>query len=173
MWASTRNWNVSVIKKCICKKPNQNGILWKETAACKEVLQDSVINLLSPRPSCSLKGTIHYSDDYAQRVHIPSNPQQPGPIYFKTPRKCGLFGICCEEIPGQVNYLIDEPVATGKGANATISYVHDFLNFHGAGETDAQINADNCGGQSKNNMLSGIIGGAFFVDVTSPFYIHF
>ena len=111
----------------------------RNIAACKEVLQDSIIHLLSPRPSSSLKGTIRYSYDYAQQVHIPSSPQQPGPIYFKTPRKCGLFGICCEGIPRQVNYLIDEAVATGKGANATISYVNDFFNFHGAGETDAQI----------------------------------
>lgn len=122
-------------------------------AACKELLQNSGIDLLSGMPCCSFKGTVHYSYDYAQQVHIPSNPQQPGPIYFKTPRKCGLFGICCEVIPRQVNYLIDEAVASGKGANSTISYVHDFFSSHGAGETDAKINADNCGGQNKNNFV--------------------
>lgn len=36
---------------------------------------------------CSFSGTMHYSFDYAQQVHFPSNPMQPGPIYFKTPRK--------------------------------------------------------------------------------------
>ena len=41
----------------------------------------------------------------------------------------------------------------GGGGNATISYVHDFFNFHWAGETDAKINADNCGGQDKNNFV--------------------
>ena len=30
----------------------------------------------------SLDTTIHYSFDFAQQVHIPSNPMQPGPIYF-------------------------------------------------------------------------------------------
>ena len=25
------------------------------------------------------------------QVHYPSNPQQPGPMYFLTPRKCGIF----------------------------------------------------------------------------------
>ena len=50
-------------------------------------------------------------------VHYPSNPFQPGPIYFLTPRKCGLFGVCCEGIPRQINFLIDEAVDTGKGAN--------------------------------------------------------
>ena len=125
----------------------------KNIAACKDLLQNSGIDLLSPRPSCSLEGTVHYSYDYAQQVHIPSNPQQAGPIYFKTPWKCGLFGVCCEGIPRQINYLIDEAVSTGKGANATISYVHDFFISHGAGETDAQINADNCGAQNKNNFF--------------------
>ena len=82
----------------------------------------STVSLLSPSQPCSLQGTVHYSFDYAQQVHYPTNPQQPGPIYFKTPRKCGIFGICCESIPRQINYFIAESVATGKGANATISY---------------------------------------------------
>ena len=80
-------------------------------------------------------------------------PEQPGPIYFKTLRKCGLFAICCEGIPRQVNYLIDKAVNVGKGANSTISYVHDFFTSHGVRETDTQINADNCGWQNKNNFV--------------------
>ena len=39
----------------------------------------------------------------------------------------------------------------GKGANATISYVHHFFTRHGLGETEAQIHADNCSSQNKNN----------------------
>ena len=35
-------------------------------------------------PLCSLQGRMHYSYDYAQQVHYPSNPLQPGSIYFKT-----------------------------------------------------------------------------------------
>ncbi len=111
------------------------------------------ISLLSARQPCSLQGTVHYSYDYAQQVHFPTNPQQPGPIYFKTPRKCGIFGVCCESLPRQINYFIDESVATGKGGNATISYVHDFLTKNGAGETNAHFHADNCGGQNKNNYV--------------------
>ena len=76
------------------------------------------------RNACSLNATLHYSFDYAQQVHIPSNPLQPGPIYFKTPRKCGIFGVMCEGLPRQVNFLIDEAASAGKGGNATISYVH-------------------------------------------------
>ena len=102
---------------------------------------------------CSLEGTVHYSYDYAQQLHYPADPYQPGPIYFKTPRKCGLFGVCCEAIPRQVNFLIDENVQTGKGANSTISYVHYFFEHHGLGETFAQLHADNCGAQNKNNAF--------------------
>ena len=29
----------------------------------------------------------------------------------------------CEGVPNQVNFLIDEASSTGKGANATISYI--------------------------------------------------
>ena len=36
------------------------------------------------------------------QVHYPSNPQQPGPVYFLTPRKCGIFSTCCEAITRQV-----------------------------------------------------------------------
>ena len=46
---------------------------------------------------------LHISFDFAQQVHYPSNPLQPGPIYFLTPRKCGIFGVCREGIQLQVN----------------------------------------------------------------------
>lgn len=102
---------------------------------------------------CSLDGTMHYAFDYAQQVHYPSNPMQPGPIYFKTPRKCGIFGVSCEAVPRQINYLIDEASSAGKGANATVSYVHHFFTHHGLGEKDVHLHADNCTGQNKNNYF--------------------
>ena len=71
--------------------------------------------------------TFHYSFDFAQQVHYPADPQQPGPIYFKTPRKCHIFGVVAEALPAQVNYLADEGVSCGKGANVVISYLHHFL----------------------------------------------
>ena len=36
---------------------------------------------------------MHYSFNYAQQVHYPFNAQQPGPIFFKTAQKCGIFGV--------------------------------------------------------------------------------
>ena len=101
-----------------------------------------------PSQPCSFPGIAHYSWDYAQQLHYPTNPQQPGPIYFKTTRKCGIFGIVNDGNSLQHNYLIDEAVALGKGANSTISYVHHYLREHGMGETDALLHADNCSGES-------------------------
>ena len=88
------------------------------------------------REPCSYNGVVHYSYDHAQQLHYPLDPRRPGPIYFKTPRKCAIFGVCCEAIPRQVNFLIDESVLTGTGANSTISYVHYFFDRHGLGETE-------------------------------------
>ena len=102
---------------------------------------------------CTLDITMHYSFDFAQQIHIPSNPMQPGPIYFKTPRKCGIFGVMCEAIPRQVNYLIDEASAVSKGANTTISYMHHYFQNHGLGETRVHLHAVNCSGQNKNNYF--------------------
>ena len=118
-----------------------------------ETLGPDALQNRENRTASSLAASVHYSFDYAQQVHIPSNPMQPGPIYFKTPRKCGIFGVMCKGISQQVNFLIDEAASTGKGANATISYVHYYLEHYGLGETNAHFHADNCAGQNKNNYF--------------------
>ena len=97
----------------------------------------------------------HCSFDMAQQIHYPSNPLQPGPIYFLTPRKCAIFGVCCEAIPRQINYLIDEACDTGKGSNTIVSLLHHFFEVHGLGETHVHLHADNCVGQNKNNTMAG------------------
>ena len=33
-------------------------------------------------------------------MHYPADPQQPGPIFFKTLRKCALFKVCCDAYHG-------------------------------------------------------------------------
>ena len=58
-----------------------------------------------------------------------------------------------EFLPEQVNFLIDKPASTGKGANATISYVHYHLEHHGLEEANAHFHTDNCAGQNKNNYF--------------------
>ena len=62
-----------------------------------------------------------------------------------------IFGIFCEAVPRQANVLIDGSVSCGKGANPTISDVHYYFENHGLGEKDVHSQADNCGGQNKNN----------------------
>ena len=72
---------------------------------------------------------MHYSFDYTQNVHYPSNPQQPGPSYFKSLRRCGIFGVTCEPLWFQVNYLVDEDDEIGKGANATVCSITSFMSM--------------------------------------------
>jgi hypothetical protein len=52
--------------------------------------------MFSGNPPMSVETTRYYSWDYAQQVHFPHHAQQVGPIYFKTPRKCNVFGVCSE-----------------------------------------------------------------------------
>ena len=56
-------------------------------------------------------------------------------------------------MPKQVNYLIDEGMASGKGSNAVISYLHHFFDEYAVGETDVDLHCDNCSGQNKNNFV--------------------
>ena len=94
---------------------------------------------------------MHYSYDYAQQLHFPCSPQQTGPEFFRTARKCSLFGVCCEPLSFQMNYLVDEAQDVGKGADATISLFHHFLCTHGFQEEMVNVHLDNCVGQNKNN----------------------
>lgn len=114
---------------------------------------DNGLTSLQLSTPCSRSMSMHYSFDFAQQVHLPSNPQQPGPIYFLVPRKCAIFGICCEGIPRQVNFLIDEAHLISKGANAVVSYLHYFFKHYGLGETDVHLHCDNCSGQNKNRIV--------------------
>ena len=104
-------------------------------------------------PPASVHATVHYSFDMALQVHYPSDPMQPGPIYFLTLRKCTVFGVCCEAIPRQICYLTDEAADCGKGANSIISRLHHFFSHHSLGEDTVFLHADNCCGQNKNNTM--------------------
>ena len=109
-------------------------------------------------------------------MHIPSNPQQPGPIYFKTPQKCGLFGICCNGIPRQVNNLIDEATATGKGGGGAMQQLAmsmTFSTFTGLEKQTQRLMQITVGAKTKIILLSGTIAGAFFADFTILFYALF
>ncbi|CAB5382573.1 unnamed protein product [Rhizophagus irregularis] len=82
----------------------------------------------------SLEFENHISWDFAEGVHLPYSSQQEGSIYFKSPWKVSIFGICEEAFPQQKNYLIQENENVGKGADAVISLVHHYFKTH-AGHT--------------------------------------
>ena len=119
----------------------------------KKVAEERNISNLEKHEPCSNEFTMHYSFDYAQQVHYPSDPLQPGPMYFLVPRKCGIFGVCCEALPQQINYLIDEGMCGSKGSNAVISYLHHFFSTWALGETEVHLHCDNCSGQNKNKFM--------------------
>ena len=111
------------------------------------------VTALQPCRPNSVETTMHYSFDYAQQVHLPHCPMQPGPIYFLVPRKCGLFGINCEALPRQINNCIDEGECVGKGSNSVISYLHHFFDNFSIGERHVTLHCDNCAGQNKNQFM--------------------
>lgn len=115
----------------------------------------------------------HYSFDYAQQVHFPSNPLQVGPLYFLVPRKCSIFGVNNEAIPRQVNFLTDEAGECGKGANAVISRLHYFFANLGLGERVVYLHADNCTGQNKNNTMLQYLLWRTLTDLHSEVTISF
>ena len=94
-----------------------------------------------------------YSWDFAQQLQYPFEDQQVGPIYFKTPRRAQLFGVCCEGNDRQINYLIDESDFLEKNANMVISLLDHFFKYYGFCEKSVYLTADNCVGQNKNNAL--------------------
>ena len=132
-----------------CAKKQRNYYR-KQVQSSKETIKTFAANQGQPT---SLALSLAYSFDHAQQVHYPSNPQQPGPLFFKTPRKCGIFGICSEGCNTQMNYLIDEAQSCGKGANSVVSMVHHYLSNFTKGEQKLCLHADNCVGQNKNNTM--------------------
>ena len=52
----------------------------EETKCIFEAVEDQ-LDLDERHEACSLTTTMHYSFDFAQQVHFPSNPMRPDPIY--------------------------------------------------------------------------------------------
>ena len=96
---------------------------------------------------------MHYSFDYAQQIHIPHDPLQPGPMFFLVPYKVQVFGIANEALKMQHNYLNPESSTIGKGSDSVISFLHHYFEKYGVGEKTVILHADNCGGQNKNRYV--------------------
>ena len=81
----------------------------------KDVCHELGISELTSNTPCSRQIAMHYSFDYAQQVHLPSHPLQPGPIYFLVPQKVGLFGVCCERVPKQGTSWLTKLISYWRG----------------------------------------------------------
>ncbi|GES76155.1 hypothetical protein GLOIN_2v1484099 [Rhizophagus clarus] len=107
----------------------------------------------------TFEGSAHIAYDWAQNVQVPYSPQQIGSLFFKSPRKVHLFGVCnIGNFPHteQTNYVIDEAEMPddgkqGKGVNCTLSLVWHAIQKYNCGEKKLIITCDNCVGQNKNN----------------------
>lgn len=141
-------------------------------ASMKDLVATNTLDL-GQNPENSRPITSHYSFDFAQQVFYPNDPLQPGPIYFLVPRKCAIFGICCEGIPKQVNFLIDEASSINKGSNSVISYLDYYFSKYGLGETDVDLHADNCSGQNKNRFMLWYLCWRTLTNRHSTVGIHF
>ena len=102
----------------------------------------------------SVKANVTLSFDFTQMVHYPNTSDQVGCLYFiRYLGNVHFLGLQNEGLGTQVKYLIDEIVDCGKGSNAVISYIHDYLNKHSFGVCNLSLQADNCSGQYKNNFF--------------------
>ncbi|XP_056002594.1 uncharacterized protein LOC130049247 isoform X2 [Ostrea edulis] len=105
----------------------------------------------------------HYTFDFAQCVSVPHHFRQVGPLFFETPRKIQIFGICMEGAGSQRNYLIDEDQTIGRdgknahGPNTVISILHHHFQNYSMGEKCAVLHCDNCPGQNKNRYVIGYL----------------
>ena len=79
----------------------------------------------------------------------------------------------CEGIPRKVNFLIDEAVSTGKGANTMISYVHYYLEHYRLGEQHAHLHTDNCAGKTKTIFFFGTWLTEFCRNFTAQLHTRF
>ena len=134
------------VKSDVLKKAEEHLLIVQKErffykTKCKECADETITHfdvdgefqpppLASQIPANSGDFKAHYSFDYAQQIHYPSD-LQPGPIYFLVPRRCSVFGMYCEAIPRQVNFLCDEAGDCGKGANTVVSQLHYFFQHHG------------------------------------------
>ncbi|XP_062571245.1 uncharacterized protein LOC134233284 [Saccostrea cucullata] len=118
----------------------------------------------APHIACSTEYVkAHYTFDFAQNVTVPHHSRQVGPLFFETPRKIQIFGICMEVSSTQYNYLLDEDQTIGKdgksthGPNTVLSILHHHFQEFGFGEKSAVLHCDNCGGQNKNRYTIGYL----------------
>ena len=81
--------------------------------------------------------------------------------------------MCSEGENFQLNYLIDEAQACGKGANSVVSMVHHFLQFFSHQTDKICLQADNCVGQNKNNIMTSYLAWRITVGLNHSCELNF
>ena len=81
--------------------------------------------------------------------------------------------MCCEAIPQQVNFVIDEASDTGKGANTVVSLLDLYFSHYGFCETTTSLHADNCSGQNKNNTMMQYLMWRVLTGLHQSISLHF
>lgn len=89
------------------------------------------------------------------QIHIPSNSQDPGPMYFLDLYKISIFGVLNETCKRHCKYIIPEAVIFPKSqaVNAMVCYLHHYFQEFAAGEAELDLQAHNYTPQTKNNCL--------------------
>ena len=91
------------------------------TQVCKFAKDDLPQDVtLDRHAGCSLARKAHCSFNITQQVCYPSDPLQPGLIYFKCPQKCSLFGVACKYFTIQMNFLLTSMRASTPGMGPTL-----------------------------------------------------
>jgi len=92
----------------------------------------------------------HYTFDFSQSVCLPHHVWQMSPFYFASLWKVQVFWFRIDNVPLQLNFLVDENETIGKdgsnsrGPKAVISMVDWALESHNTGETVYVLHATNC-----------------------------
>lgn len=122
---------------------------------------------------------VHYTFDFAQSFLLPSHCRQEGGLYFRSPYKAHMFGICNDGRSIQTNYIYGEDQCVGvdgnfsHSANSVISMLHHFFQTFGEGERICHLNADNCGGQNKNQIVTSYLAWRVTYGLHEDIYLHF
>ncbi|XP_047125628.1 uncharacterized protein LOC124807619 [Hydra vulgaris] len=157
------NLEVEIKRECITEMLEHLKLVEKERSVYHDSIKLAKQNEIS-----------HISFDYAQQIFLPNLPDQPGPIYFLTLFKVGIFGIANELVCVQHNYVIPENMLTGKGANCILSMVHHYLAEHKYSiKATLYCHADNCVGQNKNKIVAQYLSWKVAVGLNQKITIMF
>ncbi|XP_061189999.1 uncharacterized protein LOC133197826 [Saccostrea echinata] len=130
-----------IIKCNVCStlRAGEHMIYRESVQAVRSELEEYGHRPVGRQSSSTSLYNVHYTFDFAQQLTIPHHARQEGQLYFTSPRKVQLFGVCMEGGKKQYNYLFDEDQMIGvdgtkaHGLNTVITLLHHTLQNYGCG----------------------------------------